>query len=127
MSTLENRYSNMFGSKTSKGQLYGGFVLLIGGMFIGVVALILFFVANSSTGSNHYDWMKGPLALALLFPIMILLGTSTALPTKTVMRVLSYVGALACVVGGLICFVQYPNHINVHARAPTQADYLGVV
>ena len=40
MTNLESRYDNLFGTKTSKGQLYGGFLLLIFGILLGIAAVV---------------------------------------------------------------------------------------
>ena len=48
MTNLEDRYDNLFGTKTSKGQLYGGFFLLIAGIVLGSAAGLFEFVRLSS-------------------------------------------------------------------------------
>ena len=129
MTNLEDRYNNLFGTKTSKGQLYGGFFLLIAGVVLGLAALILFFIGyNSDAGSpNFYKWREGALTIGSLAMLFIPLGISVSLPTKTGMRILSYIGAGLCLLATVLFFIHYPNHFNVQDSAdPNQADYTGL-
>lgn len=127
MTNLEDRYNNLFGTKTSKGQLYGGFFLLIAGVVLGVAALILFFIGYNDSGDSIYRWRRGALTLGALAMTLIPLGVSVSLPTKTGMRVLSYVGAGLCVLATVLLFIHYPDNFNVQDSAdPNQADYTGL-
>ncbi|MHB8633133.1 MAG: DUF7139 domain-containing protein [Thermoplasmatota archaeon] len=134
MSTLENSLPKMFGNKTSQGQLYGGFFLLIGGALAGLAALILFFISlsysiDATTGAPaqaFYALRHIALPLGTAGGAALLLGVTVALPTKTSMRITSYVGTLACAVATLLVFVHYPNNFNVSARTTTQSDYMAL-
>lgn len=131
MSELENRYAGLFGSKTSKGQLQGGFALMVLGALLGLAALTLFIIANlpanTADQADYYNLMKvgltvGPIGLALL-----MLGFTVALPTKTAMRVSSYVGLALTLLSALLFLLHYPNNFNVARKAAQlglqQADY----
>lgn len=129
MTNLESRYDNLFGTKTSKGQLYGGFSLLIAGVVLGLAALILFFISyNTDAGtSQFYNWREGALTVGALALTLIPLGVSVSLPTKTGMRILSYVGTGLCLLAVVLLFVHYPNHFNVQdSQDPNQKDYTGL-
>lgn len=127
MTNLESRYDNLFGTKTSKGQLYGGFFLLIAGVVLGLAALILFFIGYNNEGESIYRWREGALTLGALSLLFIPLGISVSLPTKTGMRILSYMGAGLCLLATVLLFIHYPNHFNVQDSAdPTQEDYTGL-
>lgn len=127
MTNLESRYDNLFGTKTSKGQLYGGFFLLIAGIVLGVAALILFFIAYNNDGASVYNWRKGALTLGAAAGILLFFGPTVSLPTKTGMRILSYVGTGLCLLATVLFFFHYPNHFNVQDSSnPNQADYTGL-
>jgi hypothetical protein len=129
MSELENRYSALFGTKTSKGQLTGGFFLLSVGALLGLAALSLFFTATMAYGTpaektTYLNLMRigltiGPIGLAGIF-----LGTSLALPTRTGPRVASWVGAVVCAVAALLFFLHYPANFNVASKGSTAPDYM---
>lgn len=124
MTNLEDRYNNLFGTKTSKGQLYGGFFLLIAGVVLGLAALILFFIGYNDSGDSIYRWRRGALTLGALSFLFIPLGISVSLPTKTGMRILSYIGAGLCLLATVLLFIHYPDNFNVQDSAdPTQEDY----
>lgn len=124
MTNLEDRYNNLFGTKTSKGQLYGGFFLLIAGVVLGIAALILFFIGYNDSGDSIYRWRRGALTLGALAMLFIPLGISVSLPTKTGMRILSYVGAGLCLLATVLLFIHYPDNFNVQDSAdPNQEDY----
>ena len=124
MTNLEDRYNNLFGTKTSKGQLYGGFFLLIAGVVLGIAALILFFIGYNDSGDSIYRWRRGALTLGALAMLFIPLGISVSLPTKTGMRILSYVGAGLCLLATVLLFIHYPDNFNVQdSRDPNQEDY----
>src|SRR5687768_8139290 len=90
MSTTDN--APAASAKTSRGQLYGGFFVAIAGIALGLVALILFFIANTKSEPAVFNWREGALATGATSLTLTLLGFSLALPTKTVMRVLAFVG-----------------------------------
>jgi hypothetical protein len=121
MSNLESRYENLFGAKTSKGQLYGGFFLLIAGVVLGLAAIALFFVAYNTPKPQYYDWMRAALPVGAVGLAGIFMGATLALPTKVFMRVLSYVGTLLCVLAAVLLAIHYPNNFNV--KDSGQADY----
>ena len=131
MTNLESRYNNLFGSKTSKGQLYGGFFLLIAGVILGLAALILFiFAYNVDQGDDAvYNWREAAGitgAAALLF---IPFGVTVSLPTNTAMRVLSYIGVGLGVLGIVLFALHYPEHFNVKDKldpGQLQTDYLAL-
>ncbi|HJQ93559.1 MAG TPA: hypothetical protein VJ874_04655, partial [Candidatus Thermoplasmatota archaeon] len=126
MTNLESRYDNLFGTKTSKGQLYGGFFLLIAGIVLGVVALILFFIADNQDGGNVYDWRRGALTVGASAGILLFFGPTVSLPTKTGMRILSYVGTGLCLLATVLFFFHYPTNFNVPDSRTGQADYAGL-
>jgi hypothetical protein len=126
MTNLESRYDNLFGTKTSKGQLYGGFFLLIAGIVLGVAALILFFIGYNDDGASVYNWRKGALTVGATAAILLFFGPTVSLPTKTGMRILSYVGTGLCVLATVLFFFHYPNHFNVQDSTTGQADYTGL-
>lgn len=132
MSELENRYSSLYGTKTSKGQLQGGFFLLAAGGLLGLAALILFFIGlgqnNPALGVNnpYFDWVKPALTLAPLALAGILLGISVALPTKTMLRVFSFVGLALSALAALLFFLHYPTHFNVAAKGSKLQDYMAL-
>jgi hypothetical protein len=127
MTNLENRYDNLFGTKTSKGQLYGGFSLLIGGIVLGLAALVLFFIGYNDSGESIYRWRRGALTVGALAMTLIPLGISVSLPTKTGMRILSYIGTGLCLLAVVLLFIHYPDNFNVQDSAdPTQKDYTGL-
>lgn len=127
MTNLESRYNNLFGSKTSRGQLYGGFFLLIGGILLGLAALILFFIGYNDEGSSIYRWREGALTAGAASLLLIFLGVNVSLPTKTAMRIVSYVGAGLMVLATVLLFIHYPQNFNVQDSAdPNQKDYTGL-
>ena len=125
-------YAGLFGSKTSKGQLQGGFLLLALGALLGLAALILFFVGlgqnNPSLGTNnpYIQWAKAALTIAPLALGGILLGLTVALPTNAFLRTASYVGGFFMVVAALLFFFHYPNNFNVAVKGSKAPDYLGL-
>lgn len=133
MSTLDTRSTTPFGAKTSKGQLYGGFSVMIAGIVLGVAALALFLISLAYTG----DAQKGTSgALFTLRRIALPTGTiglgaiffglTLALPTKVGMRLVSYIGATFIAVAALFLAFHYPNNFNVASRTSTQFDYLPI-
>src|SRR5688500_58842 len=128
MTNLESRYDNLFGTKTSKGQLYGGFFLLIAGIVLGVAALILFFIGYNvdPQNSSYYRWREGALTVGAAAGILLFFGPTVSLPTKTGMRILSYIGAGLCLLATVLFFFHYPEHFNLRNAAPGQADYTGL-
>lgn len=114
MSAPLNTNVSPFGAKTSKGQLYGGFSLLIGGIVVGLAALTLFFISLSQSspyGLRHIALPLGAAGFATL-----LLGATVALPTKTAMRVLSYFGVGLCALATVLLAFHYPTHFNISGR-----------
>jgi hypothetical protein len=131
MTNLEDRYNNLFGTKTSKGQLYGGFFLLIAGVVLGLAALVLFLISyGQSQGSTSVlRWREGAGTVGGLALAFIPFGVSLSLPTKTGMRVLSYIGLGLCLLATVLFFIHYPEHFNVKTKlAPgqVQADYIAL-
>lgn len=127
MTNLESRYDNLFGSKTSRGQLYGGFFLLIAGVVLGLAALILFFIGYNDEGSSIYRWREGALTVGAVSLLLIFLGVNVSLPTKTGMRILSYVGAGLMLLATVLLFIHYPENFNVQdSEDPNQKDYTGL-
>jgi hypothetical protein len=126
MTNLEDRYDNLFGTKTSKGQLYGGFFLLIAGIVLGLAALILFFIGYNNDGSAVYRWREGALTVGAVAIALLFFGPTVSLPTKTGMRILSYVGVGLCALATVLFFIHYPNHFNVQDSRTGQADYTGL-
>ncbi len=126
MTNLESRYNNLFGPKTSKGQLYGGFFLLIAGVVLGIAALILFFIGYNAEAEStqYYRWREGALTIGALALTMIPLGISVSLPTKTGMRILSYIGVGLCLLATVLFFIHYPENFNV--KGSGQKDYTGL-
>ncbi|MCA1819601.1 MAG: hypothetical protein LC620_06075 [Halobacteriales archaeon] len=133
MSELENRYSALFGSKTSKGQLQSGFFLMAVGALFGLAALSLFVFAlfNSGDKATYYNWMKAGLTTAPVALAGLFMGWSLTLPTRTGARVASWVGLTFTLVAALLFFLHYPANFNVAARsanlpaAQRPADYMG--
>ncbi len=123
-----DRYAGLFGSKTSKGQLQGGFLLLSLGALFGLAALILFISALFNTGDKtlYYNLMKAGLTMAPIGLGGILLGLTVALPTSAFLRVASYVGGFFLVVSALLFFFHYPNNFNVASKGSKLADYMGL-
>lgn len=126
MSNLESRYDNLFGTKTSKGQLYGGFFLLIAGIVLGLAALILFFIAYNNDGQSVYRWREGALTVGAAAVALLFFGPTVSLPTKTFMRILSYVGVGLCALATVLFFIHYPANFNVQDSTTGQADYTGL-
>lgn len=132
MSNLESRYDNLFGTKTSKGQLYGGFFLLFAGALAVIAAIVLFFfayadgkfLANGDYNDDYFTWMRVAIPLAAGGLTAILLGVTVALPTKTGMRILSYVGAFLCALATVLVAVHYPDNWAVSGSG--QASYEGL-
>jgi hypothetical protein len=136
MSELENKYSALFGTKTSKGQLQLGFFILGAGVLLGLAALILYFIGASQgdrslgPANPEYLWSKPALAMAPLALAGILFGISVALPTRTGARVASWVGLAGCATAALLFWFHYPLNFNLHgARDATGnliPDYLSL-
>jgi hypothetical protein len=126
MTNLEDRYNNLFGTKTSKGQLYGGFFLLIAGVVLGLAALILFFIGYSVGGTEQFTWKRVALPLGAFSLLLIVFGATVTLPTKTGMRVLSYVGTGLCLLATVLLAIHYPDNFALRNPAPGQADYTGL-
>ncbi|MES2155499.1 MAG: hypothetical protein V4510_10225 [bacterium] len=126
MSELENQYSSLFGTKTSKGQLRGGFLLLALGVVLGLAALILFFLSYQATGQDQTTWRHLALPLGTAAFGLILLGITVALPTTTGLRVAAWVGIVCTLGGAMLLAFHYPNNFNVSAqnRGKGVADYL---
>jgi len=113
MSELENRYSALFGTKTSKGQLTGGFLLLSAGALLGLAALVLFFISLAQPGADQISWRRVALPLGTVAMPLIFLGITVALPTRTSMRVTSYVGLVCALTAAGLFLLHYPDHIFV--------------
>lgn len=118
MSELETKYSNLFGTKTSKGQLQGGFFLMAVGALGLVVALSLFFWAFASAADRafYHNLMKIALTVAPIGVSTLLLGWSITLPTRTGARVAAWVGLAFCLTASLLFFLHYPNNFNIAAK-----------
>lgn len=132
MTNLESRYDNLFGTKTSSGRLSGGFFLLIAGMLLAVAAMVLFFIAygkgkflaNGDYNDEYFTWMRIAIPLVATGLTAIVLGVTVALPTKTGMRILSYVGTALCVLAIVLVTVHYPDNWAVSGSG--QASYEGL-
>lgn len=132
MTNLESRYNNVFGAKTSGGRLSGGFFLLIAGMLLVVASMVLFFIAYSKGkfladggyNDDYFVWMRVAIPLAAGGLTAIVLGVTVALPTKTVMRILSYVGTALCLLAVVLVTVHYPDNWAVSGSG--QASYEGL-
>lgn len=118
MSELETKYSSLFGTKTSKGQLQGGFFLMAVGALGLVVALALFFWAFASAADRtfYYGLMKVALTVAPIGVSALLLGWSITLPTRAGARVAAWVGLAFCLVASLLFFLHFPNNFNIAAK-----------
>jgi hypothetical protein len=124
---LHERTVSVFGTATSKGQLYGGLYLLAGGVALGITALILFFLSASMKGDAYFAWREGALALGSIALTAFFIGVSIALPSKRNMRIASYIGMGLCALAIVLFMVHYPNHFNIgDNKAPGQADYTGL-
>lgn len=132
MSNLESRYDNLFGTKTSSGKLSGGFFLLIAGMLAVIAGIVLFFIAygenkfldNGDYNPDYFTWMRVAIPLSAGGLTAILLGVTVALPTKTGMRILGYVGAGLCVLAVVLVTVHYPDNWAVSGSG--QSSYEGL-
>ncbi|MEA3190851.1 MAG: hypothetical protein QOD77_1433 [Thermoplasmata archaeon] len=122
MSELENRYSALFGTKTSKGQLQAGFFLLGLGVLLGLAALTLFFISLGQPATDQIAWRRVALPLGALSLPSLFLGITVALPTKTGLRVASWAGFSATLMATILFVVHYPNEIFVSARGG-KTDY----
>lgn len=127
MSELENKYSVLFGKKTSKGQLQGGFFLMAAGALLGLAALTLFIFAlfNAGDKTTYYNLMKAGLSVAPIAMAGLMIGWSLTLPTKMGFRVSSWIGFSLMVLASVLFFFHYPNNFNVAAKGGTQPDYMG--
>ena len=132
MSELENEYSNLFGTKTFKGQLQLGFFILGAGVLLGLAALILYFIGTGNSdpklgaANPFYDWARPALTFAPLAVAGILMGISVALPTRTGARVGAWVGMVFCGVAALLFFLHYPKNFNVAVRGGSQDDFMAL-
>jgi hypothetical protein len=118
---LERLLAPFFGPALSKGQLYGGFYLMTGGVVLGFAALILFLISNSQTGVAVYNWREGAFVLGALAVPSIFLGVAVALPTKMAMRAGAALGLVLCAIAALLFSIHYPLHFNVPDSG--QADH----
>ena len=129
MSNLESRYDNLFGTKTSKGQLYGGFVLLLLGILLGIAAVVFVIVGyNVDKGDTAvFRWREAAGICGGLALLLIPFGVTVSLPTKTGMRILSYIGVLIGALAVVLFMMHYPAHFNVKSQleaGEVQDDYL---
>ena len=125
MAQMNKVYSSLFGSETSKGQLYGGFYTLFGGVLIGLAAIVLLFVAgNQPEGSSaEFSWRKASFVFAAAAGALVFLGVALTLPSKRSMRIVATVGLVLCAAGTAMFAYAYPMHFNV---TDTQGDYTEV-
>jgi hypothetical protein len=132
MSELETRYSTLFGTKTSKGQLQLGFFILGAGALLGIVALGLYLFGTTQSdpslgvNSPFYDWAKPALTLAPLALAGILMGISVALPTRTGARTAAWIGLAFCVTAAILFWFHYPKNFNVAVKGGTQDDWMAL-
>ncbi len=129
MSELENQYSSLFGTKTSKGQLRGGFLLLALGVLLGLAALFLLFLSLTSTGADQINWRRGLFPVAALVLPFLFIGISVALPTTTGLRVTAWIGFAVTLMAAMLFMFHYPNNFNVSYKTQTAtgvADYTGL-
>jgi len=118
MARGEKVYSSLFGSQASKGQLYGGFYTLFGGIIVGLAAIVLLYVAPATEG--QYDWRKVSFTLAALAGALVFLGIAWTLPSKKGLRAIGTVGFVLCLGATAAFWVAYPLHFNV---PDSQGDY----
>lgn len=119
---LERAYERVFGSKTSKGQLYTGFYLLLIGIALGAAGFVLYNLGtDKGDTANSYQWREAGLVLGSLAAPAVFLGIFWALPSKVSMRWLAGIGTLLCLGGTAFLSFAYPLHFNV-AGSPQQ-DY----
>lgn len=109
---LQAKTTTLFGSPTTKGQLYGGLYLLAGGVALGLISLFLFFFSSGQPGSAYFAWREGALAVGAIALTCFFVGVSIALPSKRSMRIASYVGMGFCTLAIILFMVHYPRHFN---------------
>ncbi len=128
MSELENQYSSLFGTKTSKGQLRGGFAFITAGALLGLAALVLFISAqaNAADKTTYYNLMRLALTCGAAGAAFFLIGFTVALPTTTPLRVAAWVGFACTMMAGLMFFVHYPGQFNVAVKGATTTDYMPI-
>lgn len=128
MSELENQYSSLFGTKTSKGQMRGGFLLLAFGVLLGLAALVLFFLSLTSTGPDQINWRRGLFPVAALFLPFLFIGITVALPTTAGLRVAAWVGFATTLLAAMLFVFHYPNNFNVSAKSQATGvnDFTGL-
>lgn len=119
MGRLENAYDSVFQGRSSKGQLYTGFYLFLGGVALGLAAIVLLFIADQQ--GNQYDWRKAAFVVAELAGAILFFGVFWTLPTKRPMRIASSIGLLLCLVATVLFWFHYPVHFNVAGSG--QDDY----
>jgi hypothetical protein len=126
MARMEKVYSSLFGTESTKGLLYGGFYTMLGGVFLGLAGLVLFFVAQQYEGNAvEYRYREAAIVLGALATIAIFYGISLTLPSKRGMRIAQSIGAAVCVAATLGFVWAYPINFNVPGSG--QADYSGQV
>ncbi len=119
-----DRVMMLLGQETTRGRLYAGLYLLLGGLFLGITALGLFFYAGTREGASLFAWREAALILGALSISGFFVGISVALPSRPAMRVASYVGMGFCAVAIFLFALHYPMHFNVqNSPNPDQADY----
>ncbi len=123
MARLERAYSTLFGAESTKGQLYTGFYLLLGGVFAVLAAVVVFVISNQQTGDAYWTWREAAFLIAALAGPAVFLGISVALPSKMGMRVVQGIGGLMCLAATILFSVHYPGNFNVADSPVQQADY----
>jgi hypothetical protein len=124
MSDTADRANVMFGREQTRGQMFAGLYLLLGGFVLGLGALGLFLFAGSREGAAMFNWREAALALGAVALTTFFLGLSIALPNPKGMRIASSIGVALCLVATALFTLHYPMHFNVQdSPDPTQADY----
>lgn len=122
MARAEKVYASLFGSQASKGQLYGGFYTLFGGILLGLAAVVLLFVAPPD--SSMFSWREVSFVLAALAGAFIFMGIALTLPSKRGLRFVGWLGFALCAAASVAFAFAYPFHFNVSAA---QGDYTEMI
>lgn len=130
---LESAYETAFGSRSSKGQLYSGFYLLLAGVALVVAGIVIYTVgagrvqAAPADNTTAYNIIEVGIVLALLGAPSIFLGIFWALPSKVSMRILAGIGSGLALLGAILFSYWYPLNINVQDSQVGQEDHTGLV
>lgn len=124
MSDTADRVSVLFGHEQTRGQMFAGLYLLLGGFVLGIAAMGLFFFAGTRDGASLYTWRETALTLGAVALTTFFVGISVALPNPRGMRIASFVGIALCLTATVLFMLHYPDHFNVQdSPDPNQADY----